>query len=135
VSTSGDVDSQEVDVLRFIVALAPGSDPIDLEQTSIQFIGEQGEATDTGADLNGGTNRGDITNIQGVSGNVLTDNSDRAEVAIDLDETDNSLNTQFSALSENERLTVVVTTASGATTEKEIRVPTTITSDDSSVRL
>ena len=135
VSTSGDVDgSQNVDTVRFVVALAPGSSPIDLTQTTIQFIGEQGEATDTGQDLVG-SGDSSISNIQGVSNNVLTDNSDRAEIAIDLTGGTTSIESTYSALSENERLSVIVTTAAGASTEKEIRVPTTITSDDSSVRL
>jgi flagellin-like protein len=136
VSTSGDVNSPNVETLRFVVALAPGSEPIDLEQTTVQFIGEQGEATDTGADISG-SSTGDtgITDIQGVNGNVLTDNSDRAEVAIDLTNSDIDINTQYNALSEGSTLSVIFTTASGASTEKQIRVPTTITSDDTSVRL
>jgi flagellin FlaB len=137
VSTSGDVDgSQNVDTVRFVVALAPGSSPIDLTQTSIQFIGEQGEATDSGQDLvDSGTDDTGISNIQGLSNNVLTDNSDRAEIAIDLTNDGGNIETTYNELSENERLSVIVTTAAGASTEKEIRVPTTITSDDSSVRL
>jgi len=137
VSTSGDVDgSQNVDTVRFVVALAPGSSPIDLTQTTIQLIGEQGEATDSGQDLvDSGTGDTGISNIQGLSNNVLTDNSDRAEIAIDFANAGGSIESTYSALSENERLSVVVTTAAGASTEKEIRVPTTITSDDSSVRL
>ena len=136
VSTSGDVDgSQDVDVLRFVVALAPGADPVDLEQTSVQFIGEGGEATASGVDLDDGDGDGDIADIQGLDSNVLTDNSDRAEVVIDLSADDNSINTEFAPLTEGERLTAIFTTAAGASTEKEIRVPTTLTSDQTSVRL
>jgi flagellin FlaB len=136
VSTSGNVTSQTVDELRFVVALSPGSGAVDLEEATIQFIGEKGEATDSGADLvNNGAGDTAINNIQGVSGNVLTDNSDRAEIAIDLASSSTSIESTYSALSEDETLTIVFTTASGATTEKEIRVPTTLTSDDSSVRL
>jgi flagellin-like protein len=138
VSTSGNVTgSQNVDTLRFVVALSPGSSAIDLEQTTIQFIGEQGEATDSGADLvNSGSGGTGITDIQGLSGNVLTDNSDRAEVAIEFSTgTSTSIEDTYSALSEDESLTVVFTTSSGASTEKEIRIPTTLTSEDSSVRL
>jgi flagellin-like protein len=135
VSTSGDVNSPDVETLRFVVALAPGSEPIDLEQTTVQFIGEQGEATDTGADISGSNGDTGITNIQGVNGNVLTDNSDRAEVAIDLTNSDVDINSQYNALSEGSTLSVIFTTPSGASTEKQIRVPTTITSSDTSVRL
>jgi flagellin FlaB len=129
------VNSPDVETLRFVVALAPGSEPIDLEQTTVQFIGEQGEATDTGADISGSNGDTGITNIQGVNGNVLTDNSDRAEVAIDLTNSDVDINSQYNALSEGSTLSVIFTTPSGASTEKQIRVPTTITSSDTSVRL
>ena len=77
VSTSGDVDSSDVDALRFVVATAPGSDPIDLDQTTLQFIGEQGEVTVTGEDVRTSAGGEDnIIDIQGLQGDsVLTDNS------------------------------------------------------------
>ena len=138
-STSGDVDSSDVDALRFVVATAPGSDPIDLDQTTLQFIGEQGEVTVTGEDVRTSAGGEDnIIDIQGLQGDsVLTDNSDRAEIAVNLDDTESgdALGDQYDALDEGERLTVIFTTASGASTEKEIRVPTTITDNDESVRL
>jgi|SRR6056297_578355 len=138
VSTSGDVNgNQNVSTVRFVVALAPGSSPVDLNQTSLQFIGEQGEATDAGQDLlTDGSGETGITNIQGVQGNVLTDNSDRAEIAVNFNSGGStSIESTYGVLTEDERLTVIMTTAAGASTEKEIRVPTTITTDDSSVRL
>ena len=139
VSTSGDVDSSDVNALRFVVATAPGSDPIDLDQTTLQFIGEQGEVTVTGEDIRtSGQGEDDIVDIQGLQGDsVLTGNSDRAEVAVNLNdgETGDALGDQYGALAEGERLTVIFSTAAGASTEKEIRVPTTITDNDESVRL
>jgi hypothetical protein len=61
---------------------------------------------------------------------VLTDSSDRAEVSVDLDD-----HVTYGNLSTGDRLSVTFTTASGATTTSEIRVPTTLTSDQTSVRL
>ncbi|WP_394348276.1 archaellin/type IV pilin N-terminal domain-containing protein [Halorubrum sp. SD626R] len=129
VSTSGDVDgSQNIQNVSFIVATSPGSGAVDLNQTSVEFVGEQGQ------------DRFEIdyssvgSSIIGAESGVLTDNSDRAELKFQIGTT-TGFNDYTSALSEDETVTVTFTTASGASTVKEIRVPTTITSDDSSVRL
>ncbi|AXR81184.1 archaellin/type IV pilin N-terminal domain-containing protein [Natrarchaeobaculum sulfurireducens] len=114
-----------VDEIQFVTATAPGSDAIDLSQTSVQFIGEQGEDTISI------TEERNVENVQGVSDAVLTDSSDRAEVSFRVvGEIEG-----YERLSEDERVSVIFTTDAGATTEAELRVPTTITNDDQSVRL
>ncbi|MFC5135459.1 MULTISPECIES: archaellin/type IV pilin N-terminal domain-containing protein [Haloferacaceae] len=135
VSTSGEVNTanyDEIEAVNFVVALAPGSSPVDLQQTTAEFIGQGGQAT---FDLHE-TDVSEVTtdDIIGTdSGHILTDNSDRVNVRILLD--GNTGDIDYNVLSEGERLTVTFTTAAGATTTKEIRVPTTITSEDNSVRL
>ncbi|ELY93085.1 flagellin [Natrialba chahannaoensis JCM 10990] len=120
----GDFENR-VSEVQFVTATAPGSNPIDLEQTSVQFIGEQG------ADSVAISEARNVENIQGVTDGVLTDSTDRAEVTFRVvGEIDN-----YDRLTEGERLSVIFTTDSGATTEAELRVPTTITNDDESVRL
>jgi flagellin FlaB len=135
VSTSGEVNEQnydEVEALNFVVAIAPGSSPIDLQQTTAEFVGEDGQAT---FELNeGSVTEVTTSNIIGTNnGQILTDNSDRVNVRILLNGASNDID--YEVLSEGERLTVTFTTATGATTTKEIRIPTTITTQDSSVRL
>ena len=128
VSQSGNVTgAQEVDQLQFVVAKAPGSGYIDLNQTTIEFVGSQGQATVQVENL-----VTDVENILGAENDVLTDSSDRALVTVDVTSADVE---GYSALDEGERLAVTFTTASGATTTAEIRVPTTLTSDQTSVRL
>ncbi|TKX50616.1 flagellin [Halorubrum sp. ASP121] len=128
VSQSGNVtDAQEVDKLQFVVAKAPGSGYIDLNQTTIEFVGSQGQATVRVGNLT--TN---VENILGAENDVLTDSSDRALVTVNATSADIE---GYSALDEGERLAVTFTTASGATTTAEIRVPTTLTQDQTSVRL
>ena len=129
VSTSGDVDSsQKIENLTFIVATSPGSGAVDLNQTTVEFVGEQGQ------------DRFEIdypsvgNSIVGAESGVLSGSSDRAEIEFDIDTT-TGLDNYAAALDEDETVTVTFTTASGASTVKEIRVPTTITSDDNSVRL
>jgi flagellin FlaB len=128
VSQSGNVTgAQTVDQLQFVVAKAPGSGNIDLNQTTIEFIGSQGQATVLVENLTT-----DVENILGAESDVLTDSSDRALVTVNVTSADVE---GYSALAEGERLAVTFTTASGATTTSEIRVPTTLTSDQTSVRL
>ena len=127
VSTAGEVDSggNEIETLSFVVATAPGSDAIDLEETTVEFIGESGqerftmETSVTGLEIN---------DVQGVNDEVLTDSSDRAELEFTMSDV-------YADLDEGESLTVTFTTAAGASTVKEIRVPTTLTEEDDSVRL
>ncbi|MFP8954628.1 archaellin/type IV pilin N-terminal domain-containing protein (plasmid) [Natrialbaceae archaeon A-arb3/5] len=151
----GDFDEEKAIVqLDFVMAMAPGSDPIDLNETTVQFIGESGEETVSITPTNDDDDNeptAAITNIQGVGGEdpdgevttedgpVLTDASDRAEVSFDLDgdaiSDSGDPDQVYEALEEGERLTVSFTTDAGSTTQTEIRVPTTITDDDESVRL
>jgi archaellin len=124
-----------VDNITFVVAKAPGAGNVDLDETTIQIIGDQGQNSTQISALT-------TESILDVNNNVLTDNSDRAAVYLNV--SSNDLTTDpttggdfdnYGALSAGEDLSVTFTTASGATTTKEIRVPTTLTSEQSSVRL
>ena len=132
VSQSGVVDHDDptsIESLEFVVAQAPGADNIDLNQVSVELLGSDGQETFVFDDE--GAAAIDIFNVEDDDG-VLTDNSDRAELSIDLSDGGDGLGY---ALEEGDRLSVTFTTASGATTTTEIRVPTTLTSDQTSVRL
>ncbi|MDR5672842.1 archaellin/type IV pilin N-terminal domain-containing protein [Halalkaliarchaeum sp. AArc-GB] len=131
VSQSGNVTAGDtVDELTFVVAKAPGAGAIDLNQTTVELIGEQGQEVfeiDSSTD-----NPANIEDILGVDNAVLTDSSDRAEITLNLDTTNDGI---YGTLGEGERLTVTFTTDAGATTQIEIRIPTTLTQEDNSVRL
>ncbi|RKD95842.1 archaellin/type IV pilin N-terminal domain-containing protein [Halopiger aswanensis] len=137
VSTSGTVTDNNVTDIEFVMAMAPGSNPIDLNKTTVQFIGAGGEESlATQHDEEGVT----ISNIQGVSdpetNPVLTDSSDRLKLNVSLNDANvNRDEIGYPELEEGDRVAVTFTTDSGATTQEEIRVPTTITNEDSSVRL
>jgi len=129
VSQSGNVtdgsSSRVVDQLNITVAQSPGAGNIDLNETSAELIGAQGQetfqldASHVTIDIYTG-DPGDV---------VLTDASDRADIGIDLD------SGVYGTLEGGERLELTFTTASGATTSAELRVPTTLTDDQTSVRL
>ncbi|MFD1570069.1 MULTISPECIES: archaellin/type IV pilin N-terminal domain-containing protein [Haloferacaceae] len=135
VSQSGYLDDPsagDVDHLQFVVAQSPGASNIDLDEVSAELIGADGQETiqldDSSASI-------DI--FTGGSNNVLTDNGDRAEVSIALT-TDNDIGVADGdelgyVLAEGDSLSVSFTTASGASTTTEIRIPSTVV--ENSVRL
>jgi flagellin-like protein len=141
VSTSGNVTEvgstgqYVVDNITFVVAKAPGAGNVDLDETTLQVIGDQGQNSTQVTNLK-------TDSILDVNNNVLTDNSDRAAIFLNVssddlttDDTTGGDFDNYGALSAGEDLSVTFTTASGASTTKEIRVPTTLTSEQSSVRL
>jgi flagellin FlaB len=132
VSQSGIVNSSgdqiNVTDIDFVVAKAPGAGSIDLNQTSVELIGANGQETFQLDEI--GSDNVEIFTSPDEDTVVLTDSSDRAEVSVDLDD-----QVTYGNLSTGDRLSVTFTTASGATTTSEIRVPTTLTSDQTSVRL
>jgi flagellin FlaB len=133
VSTSGNVTDDGsgnfvIDNVTFVVAKAPGAGLVDLKETTVQVIGEQGQNSTTLDSLDA-----NIESVLDVNNGVLTDNSDRAAVHLNFSNPGDFGN--YNELSSGEQLTVTFTTASGASTTKEIRVPTTLTQDQDSVRL
>ncbi|EMA65951.1 flagellin domain-containing protein [Halorubrum aidingense JCM 13560] len=132
VSQSGNVTdvngSQGVDEIDFVVAKAPGAGSIDLNQTSVELIGANGQVAFQLDDLGGSVT---IFTDPTTSDVVLTDSSDRAEVNVDLDDGE----VDYGNISSGDRVSATFTTASGATTTTEIRVPTTLTKGQTSVRL
>ncbi|GAB7092383.1 flagellin [Halorubrum luteum] len=120
-----------IGTLEFVVASAAGANNVDLDEVTVELVGADGQETfelgdDDPADVNIFTNGND---------NVLTDNSDRAEVTVDLEDAGVFDDAGYE-LNEGEDLTVTFTTAASASTTTEIRVPTTLVGDDGdSVRL
>jgi len=133
VSTSGNVTAGSgsnyvIDNVTFVIAKAPGAGLVDLKETTVQVIGEQGQNSTQLDSLDA-----NIESVLDVDNGVLTDNSDRAAIHMNFSSPGDFSN--YNQLSSGEKLTVTFTTASGASTTKEIRVPTTLTSDQDSVRL
>ena len=135
VSQSGYLDdpvSGNVDHLQFVVSQSPGASNIDLDEVSVELIGADGQTT-----LQLSESAATIDIFTGGGNNVLTDNGDRAEVALALTENNDvgvaSGDELGYTLQEGDSLTVSFTTSSGATTMTEIRVPSTVVKN--SVRL
>ena len=132
VSQSGTIGDggDNLEELEFVVSQAPGADSIDLNEVNVEFIGADGQESFT---LDG-----DHIDIftNGDQDGVLTDRSDRAEIAFDLEDLDESGDDLEYELNEGDDLSITFTTAAGASTTAEIRVPSTLVGDDgASVRL
>jgi len=133
VSQSGTFDDAQgngqIVELDFVLAQSPGASNIDLSETSVELIGEDGQETFTLSTAADGTN---IDMFKGDNTVVFTDTSDRAQVTLGLDVNNNAGDSPY-VLEEGDSMSITFTTASGATTTTEIRVPSTVVSD--SVRL
>jgi len=134
VSQSGTFDSEfgdngQITDLEFVVAQAPGADNIDLDEVSAELIGTDGQETFQLGDEDAVS----IDIFTDEDGDVvLTDNSDRATVSVELGAGtagDGSGSDLGYVLEEGDQLSVTFTTSSGATTTSEIRVPSTVVED------
>ncbi|KDS90947.1 flagellin [Halorubrum saccharovorum] len=132
VSQSGTFNQSEGQMsnLSFVVAQSPGSDNIDLSETSVEMIGADGQESFQIGDEDNATI--DIFTNDDLSV-VLTDNSERAQINILLNDPIDSSDEIGYELQEGDRLSVTFTAPSGASTTSEIRVPSTVVED--SVRL
>ena len=132
---NGNGDERAIDQLQLTVAQSPGAGNIDLTEVSVELIG-------TGGQVTGELSEQNITMFTGEGDEVvLTESGDRAEVTLNLNSTGpfgynyDEPTDSDGGLEAGSTLSVTFTTASGATTNTELRVPTTLTDEQTSVRL
>jgi flagellin FlaB len=132
ISTTGTyLDNNEVGVVSITLKRGPGAGNVDLEKTTVQWIGPSGsyyQLAENGAsgDPDG---RFTISTVQDPddSSPVLNENADRLTIQLDLGTNDLGSDVAFgNELAEGETATVRITTPSGSTTIQEIVVPDTI---------
>ena len=108
----------EIDQINLVVKQSAGADPIDLEQTEIQYVGPDGvvttelDADDVDIELAKISESGDAE--------LLEDTGDRTEITITLDGEEGFSGT--SELAAGDEAEVTLTTASGAQTFETLRV-------------
>jgi flagellin FlaB len=142
-ATGTSLGDDGVGVVSLTVKAGPGASNIDLETTTVQWVGPSGsfyQLAENGAsgDPDG---RFSIETVQDTDGSspVLNEQEDRLTIKLDLGaddggdlgEPDNAFGNE---IGEGESATVRITTASGSQTTEEILVPETI-SGTSAVRL
>jgi len=123
-SATGSVNSttENVTDVNITVTKAPGADDIQLENVTYEFVTSDEVITDVVSD-------GDISNITSqTNDNVITDRSDRYTLSFDA-------SSQLGGeLQGGEKITLTLTTAPGASTVTELRVPDSLV-DRSAVSL
>ena len=126
INTVGNVntDGDGVDYVNVSIMKGSGAGDIDMSQATIEFIGPGGADTLT----NGTKTDANSFQLQSVTGTtpVLQESSDRFEILIELNTTNNNPANLF----EGESATLRITTASGATTSIEIRVPDSVSGEE-----
>jgi flagellin-like protein len=128
-ATGVDSDSSGgVDEIRLVVKKSPGSDPIDLQDATIQY--QSGSSVQT-LTYSGTLGASAFTTTQ-VAGSgtteVLDDNSERIRITIDADEVEGG-----SDLSEGSNVQLEIVDQSGASTVYGVNVPDVLTGDYVSV--
>ncbi|NLV05085.1 flagellin [Haloarcula rubripromontorii] len=141
VGMTGDhfTDNSEVGVVDIVVRRAPGASNVDLDKTTIQWIGPSGsyyQLAAGGADGNP-DGRFAISTVQDNDGSqpVLNDVEDRFRITLDLGTDDSVGAVPFGEeLPEGETATLRITSPAGGMTTEEVVVPKTL-SGESSVTL
>ncbi|MFC6756520.1 MULTISPECIES: archaellin/type IV pilin N-terminal domain-containing protein [Haloarcula] len=138
-ATGGFLENDSVGVVNLTVKKGPGASNVDLETTTVQWVGPSGsfyQLAENGSEGNP-DGRFSIETVQDTDGSspVLNDQEDRLKIQLDLGEEDLSSGTPFgNEIAEGESATVRITTASGSQITEEIIVPKTI-SGTSAVQL
>jgi flagellin FlaB len=141
VSTSGDhfTGNGEVGVVNLTVKAGPGAGNVDLDTATVQWVGPTGSYYQLASGGASGNPDGRfmISTIQDDDDSqpVLNDPEDRFKITLDLGNKDltklSTSDTFGQPIGEGETATIRITTASGATTEKRIVVPQTLSGESS----
>ena len=115
VSATGSVSGDSVDEITLVVKKSPGSDPIDLDEASIQYTSDSDSLTLTESD--------GFTVTGNMDGAVLEENGDRAEITITM----NGNSGNPSALDEGKDAQLEIVDQSGASTIYGVNVPDVLT--------
>ena len=111
-SATGNVTGEQVDSVNITVTKAPGAEDIQLENVTYEFVTSDEVITNV-------MTAGQISAITSeTSDKVITSRNDRYK--LEFNTTDDHLN---SALDGGDKVTVTLTTAAGASTVTELRVP------------
>ncbi|MFC7323622.1 archaellin/type IV pilin N-terminal domain-containing protein [Halorubrum rutilum] len=103
--------------VNLVIKKSAGSDPVDLSQVEIQYVGPSGVVT---TQLDDNDNDIAFREISGGANGILESQSDRVEVELSLDGSDGFDNA--GTLSAGEEADITLTTASGAQTFETLRV-------------
>jgi flagellin-like protein len=118
-SATGNVTGQEVDNVSITVTKAPGANDIDLTEVTYEIVTSSGVETNVISGIEDPTNNDDLEVITAEAPNdaVITDRSDRYQIKL------NSTQLGGTNLQPGDSVRVTLTTAAGASSITELRVP------------
>jgi len=111
-SATGNISNSELTDINLTVTKAPGAGDIQLENVTYEIVTDDQVVTDVIND----SNIGFIT--RNTPDNVITDRADRYEITLNASE-----DLEDAEIGGGDTLTITLTTASGASTIEELRVP------------
>ena len=114
----GSQNNNNVTEVNITVTKSPGAGNIQLENVTYEFVTEDAVETDV-------VNPDDDINyiVNDTNDNVITDRGDRYKLTFSNDQITGASNTWLEG---GDRVTVTLTTASGASTVEELRVPSSL---------
>ena len=122
-SATGNVEGDDVDEITVTVTKSPGADDIDLNEVTYQFVTDDA--------VENGVVEGDAVGVEDITAEtgdeVITDRSDRYQLIFDAGQGEEHLDAPLEA-GDNVQLTL--TTAAGASTITELRVPDSLVDRD-----
>ena len=125
-SSFSETEFSTISKIELTVGTGPGADTVDLDDLTIQYLGPDNAVnliSNETADANEATF--DVETIRGEEDNVLVDQDDRKKIVIDLLDPDNELG----VLAEGEEAHLTIVTASGAQTQVQLTVPSSLTGE------
>lgn len=126
-SSFADPEFNAISHIELTVGIGPGSDSIDLDDVTIQYLGPNTAATLVSNETDTEGPVFDVETIQGdENNNVIVDGGDRSKIIINLIDPDNELE----ALTEGNEVHLTIVTGSGAQTQIQLTAPASITDSD-----
>jgi flagellin FlaB len=117
--TDGSVVANSVDNITIVVSLAPGADPVDLDDAQLEFLGDKSTIIDLDS--------ADLSRVDGTTTTILSESDQRMEITLNLQSGGNlaseGANANDDGFVEGEEAEVTITTKSGAQTTEVLNVP------------
>lgn len=127
-----DEDEPQINEVRYVVSISPGTTSVDLNRLSIDYVTSQGSTT-----LQEGDGTDDTFQVQQLVGdddnNIISSSDQRYR--IDIDHTGGNLSDGIGELQENDRVEARFTTGPGGQKFDEFIVPSTLSGQSGAITL
>jgi flagellin-like protein len=121
VSSTGQINNDSVGTVELVVKKSPGSDPVDLSQTTIEYTSSSSSETLSHAASVSAT-KFETTEIKGNGDDVLNDAGERVEITVDASAIEGD-----DGIASGESVELQIVDQSGASTVHGVNVPDVLT--------